>query len=267
MNAVAKRANVGKPTLYKWWPSKAALIMSMFHERLAGMLDAPKATTAEAALRKRVKYLIAQCNGLFGKLIADLIAEGQGDPSILSELYKSHIRPRRASIVADIERGIASGEFVVGTDSELLIDAIFAPIYVRLLLRHTALTEEYGDRLIDEALVSIRTIKWETRRRRNKQLAQGPMLAGRYRNGNWISYAPLGGSEATERHQYPESCVGAMPEVIASYALIGVDTCTEHILQRFEPQRFINGRTATRVSDLSPPHVFIPEPKDKCAQS
>jgi len=54
--------------------------------------------------------LIAQCNGLFGKVVADLIAEGQGDPSILKELYESHIRPRRTSTMADIERGIAAGE-------------------------------------------------------------------------------------------------------------------------------------------------------------
>jgi len=167
MEAVAKRANVGKPTLYKWWPSKAALIMAMFHERLAGQFDAPLATTAEKALRNRVKHLIAQCNGLFGKVVADLIAEGQGDPSILEELYESHIRPRRASTVADIERGIASGEFVAGTDPELLIDAIFAPVYVRLLLRHTALTEEYGKRLIDQALVSIRVSKRQVRQRRS----------------------------------------------------------------------------------------------------
>jgi len=29
MDAVAKRAGVGKPTLYKWWPSKAAHIIAL----------------------------------------------------------------------------------------------------------------------------------------------------------------------------------------------------------------------------------------------
>ena len=36
MDAVAKRAGVGKPTLYKWWPSKTALIFSMVQERMVG---------------------------------------------------------------------------------------------------------------------------------------------------------------------------------------------------------------------------------------
>jgi len=167
MDAVAKRAGVGKPTLYKWWPSKAALIMAMFHERLDGQFDAPAATSAEEALRSRVKYLIAQCNGLFGKVVADLIAEGQGDPSILKELYESHIRPRRASTLAEIQRGIASGELAAETDAELLMDAIFAPVYIRLLLRHTALTQEYGKRLIDQALAGIRVSKRQAGRRKS----------------------------------------------------------------------------------------------------
>ena len=34
MEAVAKRAGVGKPTIYKWWPTKADLVMAMFQERL-----------------------------------------------------------------------------------------------------------------------------------------------------------------------------------------------------------------------------------------
>ena len=97
---------------------------------------------------------------LFGKVVADLIPEGQGDPSILKELYESHIRPRRASTVADIDRGIASCEFVAGTDPELLLDAIVAPMYLRLLLRHPTLTEKYGKQLIDQALLGIRSPKW-----------------------------------------------------------------------------------------------------------
>jgi AcrR family transcriptional regulator len=166
MEAVARRAGVGKPTLYKWWPSKAALIMAMFHERFNAIPEMPGATTAEEALRTRVKHLAVQCNGLFGKVVADLIAEGQGDPSILKELYESHIRPRRASAVADIERGVASGEFVAATDAELLLDAIVAPLYLRLLLRHPAVTEKYGNQLIDKALLGIRNPRWRGGRRR-----------------------------------------------------------------------------------------------------
>lgn len=171
MDAVAKRAGVGKPTLYKWWSSKAALIMAMFHERFGGVIEVPEATTAEEALRARVSHLIAQCNGLFGKVVADLIAEGQGDSSILKELYESHIRPRRACALADIERGIASGEFLADTEPDLLLDAIVAPVYLRLLLRYPTLTEDYGKHVVDQALLGIRTPQWRAGRGRKNAVS------------------------------------------------------------------------------------------------
>jgi AcrR family transcriptional regulator len=156
MEAVAKRAGVGKPTLYKWWPSKAALVFSMFHERLAHGGPASGAPTAEAAIRMRMKHLVIAFNGLFGKVMAELIAEGQNDAAVLAELYNRHIEPRRAATIVDIEAGKASGEFAPDTNPELLVDAIFGPTYYRLLLRMTPLTEKYGDELIDQVLRGTR---------------------------------------------------------------------------------------------------------------
>lgn len=157
MEAVAKRAGVGKPTLYKWWPSKAALIFAMFHERMVGKIEAPQAKSAEAAIRAKVRHLIAEFNGLFGKVMAELIAEGQSDPTVLRVLYESHISLRRASAIADIEWGKSAGEFTGATDPELLVDAIIGPMYFRLMLRLTPLTQQYGDKLIDQVLRGLRT--------------------------------------------------------------------------------------------------------------
>jgi AcrR family transcriptional regulator len=157
MEAVAKRAGVGKPTLYKWWPTKAALIFAMFHERIVENMGAPQEKTAEAVIRAKVRHLVKEFNGLFGKVMADLIAEGQRDPAVMQELYDRHISLRRASSIADIERGKSEGEFRADVNAELLIDAIVAPMYYRLLLRRMPLTEEYADQLIDQVLRGLRT--------------------------------------------------------------------------------------------------------------
>jgi len=174
MDAIAKRANVGKPTLYKWWPSKAALIMAMFHERLVRHSEAPVAATAEEAIRTKMRRLIKEFNGLFGKVVADLIAEGQGDPAILQEFYERHISLRRASTVADIERGKVAGEFSADADAELLVDAIFAPAYYRLLLRSAPLTEKYGNDLIDQVLLGVRPKQNASTRKGHRGLRGSP---------------------------------------------------------------------------------------------
>jgi hypothetical protein len=89
--------------------------------------------------------------------MADLIAEAQSDPAIMKELYDRHISLRRASSIADIERGKKAGEFREDVDSELLVDSIFAPLYYRMLLRQMPLTQQYGDQLIDQVLKGVRT--------------------------------------------------------------------------------------------------------------
>ena len=157
MDAVAKRAGVGKPTLYKWWPSKSALILAMFHERMAR--DSELATVtggAEDNIRRKVRGVIRAFNGLFGRVLADLIAEGQSEPTLLAELYEQHMLPRRKAILADVERGKAAGEFEADTNPEALIDAIIGALYYRLLVRFAPLTEPYGDALVDQILQGVR---------------------------------------------------------------------------------------------------------------
>lgn len=156
MEEVAKRAKVGKPTLYKWWPSKAALVFAMFHERLDRPPPSNPAAPIEEAIRGRVRYLMRAFNGLFGKVMAELIAEGQSEPDILRNILTQHLLPRRVVLVAEIERAKASGDIPADTDTDVLIDALFGPIYLRLLLRHAPLTEEFGDTVVTQALRGLR---------------------------------------------------------------------------------------------------------------
>ncbi|MDB5476332.1 MAG: TetR family transcriptional regulator [Phenylobacterium sp.] len=156
MEAVAKRAGVGKPTLYKWWPTKAGLVFAMFHERLARQPEALTTATVEEFMRQRVRSLIDEFHDQFGKVIAELIAEGQSDPKVLQELYDQHIGVRRAHAVVEIEKGKRSGEFSAGIDAELLVDQIFGPIYYRMLLLIRPLDHAFGDALLDQVLSGVR---------------------------------------------------------------------------------------------------------------
>ncbi len=122
-----------------------------------GPLPSPRRSGPPAGvIRTKMRLLIKEFNGLFGKVMADLIAEGQSDPSLLKELYEGHIKLRRESTVSDIERGKANGEFAVDVDPELLIDSMFGPLYYRMLLRLGPLTEQFGNDLISQALRGAR---------------------------------------------------------------------------------------------------------------
>ena len=152
MEEVAKRAKVGKPTLYKWWPTKATLVLAMLCERMAPNLAMPTVLTAEESLRLRVRRLIDAFNGPFGKIVAGLIAEGQSEPAIRQDFFDRLVSPRRTATIADLQRGKNAGELRSETEPELLNDAIFGAIYYRLLLRSGPLTRRFGEELVEQVI-------------------------------------------------------------------------------------------------------------------
>ena len=147
---VAKRAKVGKPTIYKWGPTKATLVLAMLCERMAPNLEKPTGLSAEESLRFRVRRLIDAFNGPFGKIVGGLIAEGQSEPAVLQEFFDRWVSPRRNATIADLQRGKNAGELRSETEPELLNDAIFGAIYYRLLLRSGSLTRRFGEELVEQ---------------------------------------------------------------------------------------------------------------------
>src|SRR5580692_3271750 len=163
MEAVANKAGVGKPTLYKWWPTKAALVLAMFQERIAVALPPPSVGKAEETIREMARALIGPLNGQLGKVLSELIAEGQSEPAILRELFDKHIRGHHEANAADIERGKTSGELANDADPELIIDAVFGAIFYRLLFRTSPLTEEFSDKLVRQVFRGARARADEAR--------------------------------------------------------------------------------------------------------
>jgi AcrR family transcriptional regulator len=152
MEEVAKRAKVGKPTLYKWWPTKATLVLAMLCERMAPNLEKPSDLTAEDSLRFRVRSLIDAFKGPFGKIVAGLISESQSEPGILQQFLERWVSPRRTATIADLQRGKNTGELRSEAEPEVLNDAIFGALYYRLLLRSGPLTRRFGEDLVEQVI-------------------------------------------------------------------------------------------------------------------
>ena len=101
IEAVARRARAGKPTIYRWWPSKAALLLEVYQRQKR--VDIPDTGSLEQDL---VGFLI----NLFthwretssGSVFKSLIAEAQSDETAAAALagYRRRLSsspPRRAA--------------------------------------------------------------------------------------------------------------------------------------------------------------------------
>src|SRR4051794_14530032 len=95
MEGIAKRAGVGKQTIYRWWPSKAAILLEALTERATATLDFPDTGDIVADLRSQMSLVVSAFNDpMFAAYSRGLIAAAQSDPEIAAAVVKTVIQPR-----------------------------------------------------------------------------------------------------------------------------------------------------------------------------
>ena len=142
VDAIAARAGVSRTTVYKWWPSAAAVLLEGLLDRTHGTLEAPSSATTREALETFLSSLVVLVRDTpAGVLLRGLIAASVTDPAVGRALVDDWIAPRRAAIVNLLTEGELRGEVRPGLDPDVVVDALFAPIYYRLMLGHEPLTD------------------------------------------------------------------------------------------------------------------------------
>ena len=144
IEAIAARAGVGKQTIYRWWPSKGAVILEAFQRGSAGI---PVPDTGEVVddvrtLITRVVDLFADPD--FGPHLSALIGEAQYDRHVRSALLEDFIKPRRAPVVQRLKTAQQQGQLDLSVDPEALLEVTFGALYHRLLLRNAPLDKSYA---------------------------------------------------------------------------------------------------------------------------
>ena len=155
IECIAREAGVGKATIYRWWPNKAAIVIDAFFEEVVPRTTFEKAPTAAAAIQRQAARIVKVLNGRQGRIVAQIIAEGQSDPSVLDYFRGMFLRRRRAAAAEVIQAGIDSGEFIADLDIELAIDLIYGPMWYRLLVAHQPLDRAFAETLPRLATAAI----------------------------------------------------------------------------------------------------------------
>lgn len=115
IEAVARRAKAGKPTIYRWWPSKAHLLLDVYTRLKENMLE-PDTGTLEGDFRVFLTNLLAFWAGAPGDVFRSLIAEAQTDARA-GEALRDYCIDRIRHTARLIDRAKARGEVAAGVDS------------------------------------------------------------------------------------------------------------------------------------------------------
>jgi AcrR family transcriptional regulator len=155
IEGVASRAGVGKATIYRWWPSKGALAVEAFLTAVAPSTAFTIGESASRDLRAQCRRLARTYNGKMGKIVREIIGSGQFDSETMRLFDEGYLKPRRAAAKQVLQRGIAQGEFRRDIDLDAVVDALYAPIFHRLLLGHASNNEQFVKSLLDLVLGGI----------------------------------------------------------------------------------------------------------------
>jgi AcrR family transcriptional regulator len=143
IDAIAARAGVSRTTVYKWWPSAAAVLLEGLLERTHDTLEAPVSATTHEALGLYLERLVRLVRDTsVGALLRGLTAASVSDPDAGRALVDDWLAPRRAAVVKLLAEGVVTGEVRDGLNYDSVIDTLFAPIYYRLMYEHQPLTDQ-----------------------------------------------------------------------------------------------------------------------------
>ena len=156
IEAIAQKAGVGKTTIYRWWPSKTAVVIDSFIDVMLAGTPIPVTKTAEEAITKHLALLVKQYSGKLGRVVAETLAEAQFEPKTLADFGRQFFSERREAVRAVIEAGMKSGEFDRKLDVDTALDTIYGAIYFRLFLGHLPLDQEFGKALAKIALATLK---------------------------------------------------------------------------------------------------------------
>jgi AcrR family transcriptional regulator len=149
---VAEEAGAGKATVYRWWPNKAALVADVFASSVTPKLRFPDTGSVSRDMSQQMQQLVQILRSRRGHILSVIVGAGQSDATLIKAFRERFLKPRRAEAYTTLRRGIARGELPQDLDLDLVLDALYGPIYMRFLVGHDSLNPEFVDQLCELVL-------------------------------------------------------------------------------------------------------------------
>lgn len=134
IEAVARRARAGKPTIYRWWPNRTALMLDVY-QRFKASRPFPDTGTLRGDLVALLRDHLLEfwLGSVCGTVYRAVIAEAQADPAAAQALEAYQQERKKATLVI-VDRAKARGEMDAGVDGALLIELVVSYAWHQLLL-------------------------------------------------------------------------------------------------------------------------------------
>jgi AcrR family transcriptional regulator len=152
VEAIAREAGVSKQTIYRWWPTKAEVVLEALNEAATAIAPGEDSGSLEADLRTLLRRTVGAATAANARMLTGLMAAAQLDDEFATSFAEGFLARRREVLRAALERGRLRGEVAESADLEFLVDFAFGTLWYRLLSRHAPLNRRFADQLADSLL-------------------------------------------------------------------------------------------------------------------
>ncbi|MBE9170534.1 TetR/AcrR family transcriptional regulator [Pleurocapsales cyanobacterium LEGE 06147] len=157
IEGIARRAGVGKQTIYRWWSSKARLIMEAYTAKVVCNMTVPDTGSVQKDLCHILDRLFAVLTTkAAGAVMTGIMAEAQSDRDLAIAFREKFIYTPQETMLTILNRGIERGELYSNLNLELTMDMLYGPVWYRLLLKDGALDTAFAEELVIQLLRGIR---------------------------------------------------------------------------------------------------------------
>ncbi len=155
VEAIARRAEVGRPTIYRWWPTVADIVL----EAVLRQADKDIAVPSCESLRETLQGFLRQsmqATDWGGVHLRFLMAHAQRDEEFRERFRDNFVAKRRALLRSIFEQAVERGQIGSEPNLDLLVDIVFGAMWYRLLVGHAPLDESLADELTEAAVRLVR---------------------------------------------------------------------------------------------------------------
>lgn len=150
---VASAAGSSRTTLYKWWPTPAALAAEAYFASVEPALNFPDTGDIVADIHTQLNAFthLMQYEDA-GRVIREIIGGVQMDPALRQAFTAAYSRPRREQVIGALERAQDRGQIDKDAPLDVLVDQIWGACYYRILILDDHVDDALAHRLISNAL-------------------------------------------------------------------------------------------------------------------
>ena len=149
---IARKAGVSSATVYRWWPTKEALLLEAFLDKA----DREALLQGEGTPLQRLKQYVLQVGSFFagesGIVVARLLTAIQDNSTLRSEFMEQAFSPHDQKFRELVQEAMEQGQLPAETEVAGFLDTIIGPLLTRLLFRHEGIDEAFVSAVFDRVV-------------------------------------------------------------------------------------------------------------------